>query len=72
MTCYFSSKHAYFAVEDKETITEVVFDWQQQIGHHAASVIRCACLWAFGHGKPQDTVSISSSYQLQKCMIQQP
>jgi hypothetical protein len=58
-------KHADFAVENKETITEVVFDWQEHIGHHAASVIRCACLWAVGHSKPQYAVSISSSYQLQ-------
>jgi len=39
MTCYFRSKHADFAVESKETITEVVFDWQDHVGHHAASVV---------------------------------
>ena len=52
MTCYFRSKHADFAVENKETIIEVVFDWQEHIGQHAASVIRCACLWANGQRKP--------------------
>lgn len=64
MTCYFRSKHAEFAVENKEVIIEVVFDWQGNIGHHAASAIRCAYLWAVGHSKLQDTVSVSSSYQL--------
>jgi hypothetical protein len=58
MTCYFMSKPADFAVENKETIIEVLFDWQEHIGHHATSVIRCAFLWAIGHSKPQDTVSI--------------
>jgi len=57
-TCYFRSKHADLAVENKETIIEDVFDWQEHIGHHAASVIRCTCLWVIGHRKPQDTVSI--------------
>lgn len=60
MTCYFTSKHADFAVEHKETITEVVFE------------IRCACLWEIRHSKPQDTVSISNSYQLQIIMNHQP
>jgi hypothetical protein len=72
MTCYFRSKHADFAVENKDAIIEVVFDWQEHIGHHAANVIRCACLWAVGDSKLQDTFSMSSSYQLQKFMNNQP